>query len=101
MALLAIRGRESWCGGLGVILTARRQGLGRQMMVTLIHEARALGVALMRLECIDGNLAAWALYEGLGFQPIRRLEIVRGAATLDSDATNLTRCWSSDAPWLV
>ncbi len=84
-----------------MIPTARRQGLGRQLMVTLIHEARARRVALMRLECVDGTLAAWAFYEGLGFQPIRRLEIVRGAVTLDSDATDLMRCWSLDNPWLV
>src|SRR5687768_14066445 len=55
VALLAIRGDDSWCGGLGVAPRLRRRGLGRVLMERLIAGARERGLARMRLECIDGN----------------------------------------------
>jgi len=42
-AMLAIRTAESWCGGLGVVPSVRRTGLGRRMMLAIIKEARTRG----------------------------------------------------------
>ncbi len=100
-AMLAIRTAESWCGGLGVVPSVRRTGLGRRMMLAIIKEARTRGVTRMRLECIDGNHAAWSLYEGIGFRPARRLEIFRGAATPRPDAWKAASIWPLGDPGLV
>lgn len=47
--------------------TARKQGVGRQMMTALINEAEALGIAVLFLEVRESNMAARRLYESLGF----------------------------------
>ncbi len=47
--------------------TARKQGVGRQMMTALINEAEALGIAVLFLEVRESNVAARRLYESLGF----------------------------------
>jgi GNAT superfamily N-acetyltransferase len=78
IALLAIRGRASWCGGLGVAPGLRRRGLGRTLMERIIAAARARGLPAMSLECIDGNVSARALYDALGYRPLRRLDVFEG-----------------------
>lgn len=81
ICLLAIWGEESWCGGLGVAPPWRRRGLGRRLMLDVIEKARTLGLELLRLECIDGNHGARALYDRLGFQPVRQLSFFDGRAS--------------------
>jgi GNAT superfamily N-acetyltransferase len=78
VALLAIRGRTCWCSGLGVAPPRRRHGLGRTLMEAIIAAARERGLPRMRLECIDGNDAARALYDRLGYRPLRRLDVFEG-----------------------
>lgn len=46
----------------------RRQGLGRQVLQGLLNHARQQGAAHATLEVASGNIAAVALYRGLGFQ---------------------------------
>jgi [ribosomal protein S18]-alanine N-acetyltransferase len=48
----------------------QRLGLGRRLMVQLMHCARELGAARMMLEVRPSNTAARALYEQLGFAEI-------------------------------
>jgi len=50
--------------------SARRQGLGRVLMQTLIGEARDRGATEMFLDVRADNPGASALYESLGFEPI-------------------------------
>ena len=78
IALLAIRGRACWCGGLGVAPGLRRRGLGRTLMEWIIAAARARDLPSMSLECIDGNVSARALYDDLGYRPLRRLDVFEG-----------------------
>jgi GNAT superfamily N-acetyltransferase len=78
VALLATRDGTCWCGGLGVVPALRQQGLGRRLMEALIDGARVRGFPRMRLECIDGNDAARALYDGLGYRALRRLDVFEG-----------------------
>lgn len=85
ICLLAIRGEDGWCGGLGVTPAGRRQGLGRRLMADTIQGARARALARMRLECIVGNTAARELYLGLGFRIVRRLDLFAGHIVVGED----------------
>src|SRR5439155_15133826 len=58
-ANLARRGDQAWVGGVGVVPSARRQGLGEQLMRAVHEEARSRGVATIRLEVIEQNEAAF------------------------------------------
>jgi GNAT superfamily N-acetyltransferase len=70
-ANLAVRGSDSWVGGVGVVPSARRQGIARRLMETIIAEAPGD----VWLEVIEQNVAASALYEDLGFVDTRLLEV--------------------------
>lgn len=48
--------------------SARKQGVGKQMMQVLIEEAGKLGIAMLFLEVRESNTAARRLYESLGFE---------------------------------
>lgn len=52
---------------IAVAPRARRQGLGRRLVDHLVAEARARGVVQVFLEVREGNEAARALYEAVGF----------------------------------
>ena len=82
---LGIRGERGWIGGLGVVAEARRQGLGRTLMEAVHEQARARGIREIVLEVIDGNDAAFRLYEELGYEMTRWLEI----ASLDQEGSGL------------
>lgn len=48
--------------------SARKQGIGRQMMTVLIEEAKKLGMAVLYLEVRESNTPARNLYQSLGFE---------------------------------
>jgi ribosomal protein S18 acetylase RimI-like enzyme len=74
-ANLALRGDQAWIGGVGVVASARRQGLGEQLMLAVHEEARKRGVARVWLEVIEQNEAAFLLYEKLGYEVTREVEV--------------------------
>lgn len=47
--------------------SARKQGVGKQMMTVLFEEAVKLGITRLFLEVREGNIAARTLYKSLGF----------------------------------
>jgi ribosomal-protein-alanine N-acetyltransferase len=47
--------------------SARKQGVGKRMMMVLIEEAEKLGIAMLFLEVRESNMAARRLYESIGF----------------------------------
>ncbi|MBX3099217.1 MAG: ribosomal protein S18-alanine N-acetyltransferase [Salinibacterium sp.] len=55
---------------IAVVETARRQGLGRVLMLRLIDEARERGATELFLEVRADNPSAQLLYESLGFEQI-------------------------------
>ncbi len=75
VALLGLRGDQAWVGGMGVAPAARRAGLGEALMRELIGGARARGARTLRLEVLESNAPARALYAKLGFRETGRLEV--------------------------
>jgi ribosomal protein S18 acetylase RimI-like enzyme len=57
--------------GICVAREVRGQGVGSALLEALIAEARWRGFDAIRLDVIDTNLRARALYERMGFQPWR------------------------------
>jgi len=74
-ANLALRGDEAWVGGVGVVTAARRHGLGEQLMHAVHEEARQRGVANIWLEVIEQNEGAYLLYDKLGYEVVRKVEV--------------------------
>jgi GNAT superfamily N-acetyltransferase len=76
LANLGRRGERTWVGGVGVIPARRGAGIGEQLMRGLFKQARDLGARQMGLEVIAENAAAISLYEKLGFEATRELEVL-------------------------
>src|SRR3954451_5187749 len=75
LANLAIRADEAWIGGIAVVPPARRQGVAETLMRAAHDEARARGVARVWLEVIEQNESAFRLYEKLGYEVVRKVEV--------------------------
>lgn len=82
LALLARRGQRGWVGGLGVVASRRRQGLGRALMERLLEAARSLGLTSVQLEVLSDNTSAHTLYRQLGFEDTRELLVISAAPTM-------------------
>jgi ribosomal protein S18 acetylase RimI-like enzyme len=80
LANLGLRGERTWLGGVGVIPSARRRGIGERLTRALLDRAREAGAREMVLEVIVQNEPAIALYEKLGFRTTRELEVLTLAA---------------------
>lgn len=61
--------RMSHVGRLGIALrpNIRDEGIGMELMKTLIDEAKVLGLRLLTLSCFENNPKAIHMYEKLGF----------------------------------
>lgn len=75
VAMLGVRGESGWVGGMGVVASARRAGVGERLMRGLFEQAREAGVQRLHLEVLEHNDGARALYEKLGFRTFRKLEV--------------------------
>jgi GNAT superfamily N-acetyltransferase len=75
LANLAVRGRDAWIGGIGVVASARRAGVGEALMRAVHEEARSRGAERVWLEVIVENTGALALYEKLGYEVVRDVEV--------------------------
>jgi GNAT superfamily N-acetyltransferase len=72
---LGLRGEDAWIGGVGVVASARRSGVGEALMRDLHEQARERGVRRVWLEVIVENTGAFALYEKLGYQLVQDVEV--------------------------
>jgi GNAT superfamily N-acetyltransferase len=72
---LGLRGEDAWIGGVGVVSSARRSGVGEALMRELHEQARERGVRRVWLEVIVENSGAFALYEKLGYQQTQDVEV--------------------------
>ncbi len=72
---LAIRGDRGWIAGIGISLSRRGQGVGEELMRAVIDVARKRGLRELWLEVLVQNEPALRLYEKLGFEHVRELEV--------------------------
>jgi ribosomal protein S18 acetylase RimI-like enzyme len=72
---LAIRDDRGWIGGLGVAVAHRGKGLGEALMREVIEIARTRGLRELWLEVLTPNVPAIRLYEKLGFETVRDVEV--------------------------
>ena len=72
---LGVREQDAWIGGVGVVPSARRAGVGEALMRAVHDEARSRGVERVWLEVIVENTGAFALYEKLGYTVVRDVEV--------------------------
>ena len=108
-ALLGVRGRRGWIGGTGVVPAARRTGVGAAVMRAVLDEARRLALDEVLLEVLVQNEPALRLYENLGFEHVRELEIWelegRGgpstarASTIDAARAQIAALRRGPEPW--
>ena len=75
LANLGVRGDRGWIGGIGVIPAARRRGLARAMMDAVLEAARERALSQIHLEVLEQNDPAYRLYDTLGFETTRRVEV--------------------------
>jgi ribosomal protein S18 acetylase RimI-like enzyme len=68
---LGVRGDRGWIGGIAVLPAARRQGIGRSLLEAVLDVAPAT----VTLEVLEQNEPAIRLYETLGFERTRILEV--------------------------
>jgi ribosomal protein S18 acetylase RimI-like enzyme len=68
---LGVRGDRGWIGGLGVVPESRRSGVGRELMEAVLEGAPPV----VTLEVLEQNEPALRLYESLGFERTRVLEV--------------------------
>ena len=72
--------KTAWITGAG-------KGIGREMVLKLIEDARAIGYSKMRLDTLPSMQRAQELYRALGFKPISpyRANHVPGALFFELD----------------
>ena len=72
---LAIRGDRGWIAGIGISISQRGRGIGEELMRGVIDVARERGLRELWLEVLVQNEPAIRLYEKLGFERVRELEV--------------------------
>lgn len=96
LANLGLRGEDAWIGGVGVVPRERGRGTGRRLMEAVQHEARDRGVDRVWLEVIVENAPAISLYERLGYERVRELE-VWSLAGADGDEAEVDEVSAAEA----
>lgn len=96
LANLAVRGDRSWIGGIGVVPEQRGKGVGRALMEAVLE----LAPPTVTLEVIEANEPAIRLYESLGFEKTRVLEVWNVEAPLvEAESVEQSTFGQTDLPW--
>lgn len=74
-ALVGVRGRDAWIGGMATAPAHRRRGLAGRMLDAAVAAAAEAVCATVWLEVVDRNAAAVALYRACGFAQVRDLAV--------------------------
>lgn len=108
VGMLAVRETEGWVGGMGVIPERRGAGLGTDVTARLLAGARERGLHRVRLEVLEQNAPAIAVYRKLGFLDVRDLAVWRLERAPDAEPTDAAdlngalgelAVVDADAPW--
>ncbi len=75
LALIARRAARAWIGGMATVPAYRRRGLGERALLDAIGAAARLGCEAVWLEVLEDNEPALTLYEKLGFERVRALDV--------------------------
>jgi GNAT superfamily N-acetyltransferase len=93
---LAIRGDRGWIGGIAVVPQHRRRGVGRALMEAVLE----LAPPTVLLEVIEENEPAIKLYESLGFEKTRVLEVWKvEAPEVPADSAEPSPLGQTGLPW--
>jgi GNAT superfamily N-acetyltransferase len=96
LANLAIRGDRGWIGGIAVVPAERRGGVGRALMEAVLE----LAPPTVLLEVIEANEPAIKLYESLGFDKTRVLEVWNvEAPAVPAESVAQSTLGQADLPW--
>lgn len=76
IAMLSHRGSEGWVSGVGVHPQWQRRGIARAMVQWLQRTALECGLRRVRLDVLEQNEGAIALYGALGFSHVRDLLVL-------------------------
>jgi GNAT superfamily N-acetyltransferase len=96
LANLAVRGDRGWIGGIAVVPEQRRGGVGRALMEAVLE----LAPATVLLEVIEANEPAIKLYESLGFETTRVLEVWHvEAPEVPVESVAPSALGQTDLPW--
>ena len=87
---------EGYIANVAVAPDARRQGVGRALIRTLLQRADDLALAFVTLEVRASNAPAIALYAGFGFEPVGRRKNYYDKPS--EDALLMTKFWKEDTP---
>lgn len=90
--LLAREGEEAWIAGTSITPDARGQGFFAPLMQAQLDEASELGIKTIFLEVLSQNHAK-KVYEAIGFEPIRQLNVFR--LNLDKQSKLSSSSWSN------
>lgn len=94
---LGVRGERGWIGGIGVAKEQRGRGVGRALMNAVLEVAPAT----VELEVIEQNEPAIKLYESLGFETTRLLEVwaLPEVPEVEARAVDPAPLGQTDVPW--
>lgn len=81
LGMLGVRPEMGWITRLGVLTEGRRKGVGNAILITLLDEARRLGLPIVWLEVIKGNDPAYELFVKHHFSRTRELIVARRSPT--------------------
>jgi RimJ/RimL family protein N-acetyltransferase len=97
LANLGVRGARGWIGGVGVVPAARRRGVGRALMEALLEA----GPPVIGLEVMERNEPARKLYESLGFEHVRMLEVwsLPEVPAVEAERVEPAPLGQDDLPW--
>jgi ribosomal protein S18 acetylase RimI-like enzyme len=96
LANLGVRDDRGWIGGIGVVPEQRRNGVGRALMEAVLE----LAPPTVLLEVIEANEPAIKLYESLGFEKTRVLEVWRvEAPEVPAESVAPSALGQTDLPW--
>jgi len=97
LANLGVRGDRGWIGGVGVVASARRKGVGRALMEALLE----VGPPVVQLEVMEENDAARLLYERLGFERLRVLEVwvLEDTPLVEAESVEPAPLGQTGLPW--